>query len=384
MNKIDEKAGGLEAAKLSEERGMPSVNGRKRSSKLTTIAGVVALVGIAGAMAWMNMGSKPAAKADSVEPTAQVRRGLPELKLADPPPPPPAATPALTQQPPTPAAAPMGAPPTPATAPGPRQPTEAELLLARRQRAPVLAYKGGSSGPSETGSAGGAVGAAGAGEGEGGSDTLGAALRPTSTPSARAGRLPDRNYLLTKGTMLDCALITALDSTVPGFTSCRLTRNVYSDNGRVLLLERGSIVEGQYQSGQMRQGMKRIFVLWSRVRTPTGVYVELQSPGADELGRSGLPGWVDTHFWQRFGGALLLSLVEDSVDYAVAKQQARSGGDSISFSGAGDATQDAASIALQNSINIPPTLHKNQGDLINIYVARDLDFRDVYELRSRR
>ncbi|RUT79742.1 TrbI/VirB10 family protein, partial [Mesorhizobium sp. M7A.T.Ca.US.000.02.2.1] len=105
------------------------------------------------------------------------------------------------------------------------------------------------------------------------------------------------------------------------------------------------------------------------------------SPGADELGRSGLSGWVETHFWKRYGGALMLSIVDDTAEYLVQKQRSQ-GGDSITFSGAGDATSQAASIALQNSINIPPTLNKNQGDIVNIYVARDLDFRSVYDLRS--
>lgn len=300
---------------------------------------MLALVVVAGLMMWLSMGKGPEPERER-EPSTQVRRGLPELRLADEPPPPPAvlepaATPAV-------AASPAG--PAPVANAGQQKPTEEELLLARRQRAPVLAYNGASAGGTANE---GSAAALGATPGEGETDTLAASLRPTRTGSARAGRLADRNYLVTRGTFLDCALITAIQSTIPGFTSCLLTRNIYSDNGRVLLLDRGSIIEGQHQSGQMRAGMNRIFVLWTRVRTPVGTYVELESPGTDELGRSGLPGWVDTHFWERFGGALMLSLVEDAVDYAIARERAKSGGNSFSFSGAGDATQDAAGIAFR-------------------------------------
>ena len=45
------------------------------------------------------------------------------------------------------------------------------------------------------------------------------------------------------------------------------------------------------------------------------------------------------------------------------------------------ATNTAAGIAVEQSINIPPTLNKNQGELVNIFVARDVDFSSVYQLR---
>src|SRR6185369_2086107 len=86
---------------------------------------------------------------------------------------------------------------------------------------------------------------------------------------------------------------------VPGMSRCLLTRNVYSSDGKVLLLERGSRITGQYQGG-MQQGKARIFVLWSRVETPKGVIVNLDSPGTDPLGRSGHEGYINTHFWERF------------------------------------------------------------------------------------
>lgn len=360
-----------DSVELDDERGLPPVNGKRKGSggKAGKIAGVVALVGLAGAMAWMNMGSKEESARAPEE--AETLRATPHLQFADAPPPPPAMATEEAPPPPEISAQQQGA--------QPEGPTEEELLLARRQRAPLLAYGGGGGGQGSANAQQGHPDAQGMGSE---SSPLGEALRATQAPMARAGLLPDRNYLIASGSFLDCALITALSSQVPGFTSCRLTRNIYSDNGRVLLLERGSILEGQYQSGQLRQGMSRIFVLWTRARTPNGVVVQLDSPGTDQLGRSGLDGWVDTHFWQRFGGAMMLSLVDDIADYAIARERARGQGGELQFTSSGDAARDAASIALEHTINIPPTLNKNQGDHINVYVARDLDFRGVYELRS--
>ncbi len=110
---------------------------------------------------------------------------------------------------------------------------------------------------------------------------------------------------------------------------------------------------------------------------PRGVVVPLASPGADELGRSGLPGTVNTHFWERFGAAMLVSVIDGAVESAV--QSSRGGGTVIVNP---SATQGVLTEVLKSTVNIPPTVVKNQGDRIQVLVARDLDFRSVYELRS--
>ncbi|WP_395943324.1 type IV secretion system protein VirB10 [Brevundimonas sp.] len=191
---------------------------------------------------------------------------------------------------------------------------------------------------------------------------------------ARAGVLSDRNLLLTAGASIPCILQTAMDSATPGFVSCILPRDIYSENGAVVLMERGTRVLGEYQGG-LQQGRSRLFVLWTRAVTPAGVTVGLASPAADALGRAGFDGRIDTHFWDRFGGALLLSLVDDGLYAAVGRDSA--------VRDTARVPSDAAGIALQNSVDIPPTLRKAQGSEVSIFVAQDLNFSGVYRLRAR-
>lgn len=155
-----------------------------------------------------------------------------------------------------------------------------------------------------------------------------------------------------------------------------INRDVLSDNGRVVLMEKGTQVLGEYRGG-LQRGQKRLFVLWNRAKTPNGVIVTLASPATDALGRAGVDGYVDTHWWERFGSALLLSIVGDATSYASSRLQ-DSDVDAQKTTSAG---QQAAAVAVEQSINIPPTLNKHQGELVSIFVARDLDFSGVYGLR---
>lgn len=212
--------------------------------------------------------------------------------------------------------------------------------------------------------------------------SLAAMLKPTPTPAVTAQMLPTRRMLLPKGAFIDCTLETALDSTYEGMTTCIGANDVYGADGKVVLLERGTKYVGE-QRGEPRQGQARVFVVWNEARTPTGVVVQLASPGTDELGRNGLPGFVDSHFWQRFGAALLLSVVDGTMQAIAAHQQ---GGTNVGSGGGVVVSplggRDVIAEVLRSTLSIPPTVIKNQGDRIQILVARDVDFRSVYALRN--
>ncbi len=205
--------------------------------------------------------------------------------------------------------------------------------------------------------------------------TLGALLRPTPVVAVQARILPPRHFLLPKGSFIDCTLETAIDSTLPGMTTCVVATDTFSADGRVVLLERGTRLVGETR-GEVQQGTARIFVLWTEARTPTGVVVPLDSPGTDELGRSGLAGTVDRHFWERFGAAILITAIDGAVQAAVRP----SSGGTVIYSPS--ASQGVLTEVLKSTLNIPPTVRKAQGERIQVLVARDVDFRSVYELRQ--
>ncbi|WP_200945296.1 type IV secretion system protein VirB10 [Caulobacter sp. Root1472] len=190
---------------------------------------------------------------------------------------------------------------------------------------------------------------------------------------AMARSVGDRNFMILAGTTIPCVLLTAMDTATPGYVSCVVPTDVYSDNGAVVLLEKGSRVLGEYRSA-MRQGQRRLFVLWTRAVTPGGVAIALASPGGDALGRAGFDGAVDNHFWTRFGGALMLSIVDDAVFAAAGRQDS---------SQIVRPSSDAAAVALGRSIGVGPSLTKAQGEKVTIFAAQDFDFSNAYDLRSR-
>ena len=112
--------------------------------------------------------------------------------------------------------------------------------------------------------------------------------------------------------------------------------------------------------------------------------INLNSPGADDLGTSGLPGIVDNHWWERIGAAFMLSIVEDAIAYQTAKSSNTNGAGGVAvYQSTSQTGNDMATKVLESTINIKPTLYKTQGDRSTIYVARDLDFGSVYALRPR-
>lgn len=196
--------------------------------------------------------------------------------------------------------------------------------------------------------------------------------------SASFIRSPDA--LLVRGTYLRCVLETRIITDVSGFTSCLLTEPVYSINGRSLLLPKGSKIYGAYGGGPTG---KRVEVIWDRITTPNGIDVAMSSPGIDQLGGAGHPGDYSAHWGSRIASALMISLIADAFKYAAAEH----GPESTTISSSGFAVQSPYESATARSMERlaneamserrPPTVTINQGTVVSVYVAKDVDFSDV-------
>lgn len=206
-----------------------------------------------------------------------------------------------------------------------------------------------------------------------GNDYQGDVFTPTTAVRSKL----NPNLTLPKGTYIECSLKTRLISTIDGGIACVVSNDVYSENGNVLLFEKGSVVTGMFKAGQMDDGMNRMFVIWQEIKTPNNIVIPVYSGASDTLGSSGIEGWIDHHYLERFGSSILLSLIDDSLNILANKTT------QVGFTSVQENTKTISAVALEKMIDIKPTLYKNQGDLVGIYVNRDIDFSQVYELRRK-
>jgi type IV secretion system protein VirB10 len=196
-----------------------------------------------------------------------------------------------------------------------------------------------------------------------------------------ASPLQHPDTLMLRGTFIRCVLETRIVTDNPGFTSCVVTEPIYSFTGKRLLLPKGSKVMGKYE---MEPSGPRLAVIWDRIVTPTGIDVNMASPGVDTLGGSGHPGHYNAHWGSRIGAALLISLMSDAFKYAAAEygptQTTITNGvvtQSPFESNTAETIQQIAGQAVRRQANRPATVTINQGTVLAIYVAKDVDFSSI-------
>lgn len=203
-------------------------------------------------------------------------------------------------------------------------------------------------------------------------------LTGTQYAPQRAHMMPNPKYLLKQRANIRCSLYTAVKTDHPGFVSCQLIQPLYSANGSVLLADAGAFLYGE-QKVEIKPGQTSVFTSWSQLETSNGVRANLNGLGTGALGASGTDAYVDNHYGDRFGGAVMLSFIQDA--FTSAANATQKNNSTYSFDNSQSNAEDMAGKALENSINIPPTGYVLPGTVINVMVAQDIDFSSVFTTR---
>jgi type IV secretory pathway VirB10-like protein len=276
----------------------------------------------------------------------------------------PAANEAIPAQPWTPEPPPPPPPPVrdvyrplPEQSPPPPQPARTGADLTQRMRSPALIVDLVPAGAAAEAAAN-AANAAGAGGGD--NDAFAARVSSGDVPAARAGALRNPKTTVPQGALIAAVLETAINSDLPGFVRAVVSRDVLSFDGTRVLIPRGSRLVGQYRS-EVALGQSRAFVVWTRLLRPDGVSIQLASPGTDPLGRAGLDGKVDRHYFQRYGPGLLSTAISAALNNTSSNQLVIG-------------TAQTLPSAVTSGETIKPTVTVKQGTAIQVFVARDLDF----------
>ncbi|MBS0236367.1 MAG: TrbI/VirB10 family protein [Proteobacteria bacterium] len=226
------------------------------------------------------------------------------------------------------------------------------------------------------------------GFGEGAFD--GAGLAKTSAPQVVATYTGNMDLTIAQGKMVSAILETAVDTDLPGTLRAVITRDVYAESGRNILIPKGSKVIGEYQS-QIKDGQTRVAVSWNRVIMPSGIDIQISSPGTDLLGRAGVAGDLDNKFWTKISNAFMISYVVPLAMMKLTKTtnaditttttinssgqpvtQTSGSNKAITLKEASDKFTKVAQDAINSAYPTTPTISVPQGTEINIFVQKDI------------
>jgi type IV secretion system protein VirB10 len=206
------------------------------------------------------------------------------------------------------------------------------------------------------------------------------------TANAIAYRVPHPTYTIRKGTVLPCSDVTVIDTSSGGNVGVTATipQDVWSMDHHMILLGKGTTVVGEVGHGLVN-GLDRLGVVWREFTTPPpdSVGVSIFSPAVGPLGEGGLDGDIKRHEWQKIKAIVALSLLQGGLNIGQALAQSH-GTTNIDFSAVTNGGNEIGNTLLQSQINIPDTIHRDQGLACGIYMAQDVDFSHVYSARIAR
>ncbi|KAA1139879.1 TrbI/VirB10 family protein, partial [Citrobacter portucalensis] len=212
--------------------------------------------------------------------------------------------------------------------------------------------------------------------------------QPESSPTA-VRRIPyNPDLYVPENTTIPCSLDYRFVSDRAGKIRCTIAEDIWSASGNTKLIEKGTTATGMYQTGAetgMTHGQGRAFIIITKLRTRQPPFLDIplvDTSAAGELGEAGVDGWIDSHFRERFGGALLVGMIPDIGAWA-SNSAGQKDRNTDYTENSRQAMADMARTTLENSINIPPTLYKNQGEIINLVTGQDIDFSGIYTLRMK-
>ncbi len=344
------EAKGAEIIDLATRNVLPAVTQRKPRSEGLGLAAGVALVALLGAVTLWSLDTARSEKQQLAAKAAAVPAPAVPVEIAPVVPPqaitPPGAALTAPQQ-----QAVLAAPPQTAIMPASNPLSSPTVVFdASALPAPLIGPAAPASGPVGNGNS---------------NDDFASRLGGTGGTTATATASIDPKTTVTQGTLIPAVLETAIDTDVPGYVRAIVSVDVRSFDGSRVLVPRSSRLIGQYKSG-LQAGQKRAYVIWTRLIRPDGVSVNIGSPAIGFSGETGLAGKVNSHFFERFGSAMLLSVVGGL--------SAIGGNAGVIIAGGG---QSAAAAAVGQNGQIGPTVRVRQGEPIRVFTARDLDFSKV-------
>lgn len=203
-------------------------------------------------------------------------------------------------------------------------------------------------------------------------------------------QLPASPYQVMAGTIIPAALVTGINSDLPGQVIASVTEGVHDTaSGRYLLIPQGSRLIGRYDS-QVAFGQRRVLLVWTRLILPDTSSVALDRlPGIDPAGYAGLEDGVDWHWDRILAGAALSTLLGIGAELAAPESHMINGstGDRVIIAGresAQDTVNQVGQEITKRNLNVQPTLTIRPGFPMRVMVNKDLVLRPYQPLFFQR